>query len=45
MEKEKKCYTTPKLIIYGNVSQITQHGGAPNADVSQGPDNTAYSPG
>lgn len=38
----KKPYTKPQLTIHGNVEQITLQGGLPNADIPQGPANTAF---
>ena len=41
----KKTYSTPKLIVHGDVEKITLQGGMTNADVPNGPNNTAFSPG
>lgn len=41
----KKEYTEPKLTVHGDVNEITRNGGAPNADVENGPDGTAFPPG
>jgi hypothetical protein len=44
MQSEKKAYTTPALVEYGDVKAITLAGGSPNSDVPRGPNNTAYPP-
>ena len=41
---EREAYEAPQVIDYGSVSELTHQGGAPNADVPQGNDNTAFSP-
>lgn len=41
---KKKVYSTPRLIVHGDVEKITQQGNAPNADAPQGNNNTAYPP-
>ena len=45
MKPEKKKYHAPRLTIHGDLEKITLMGGAPNSDVAQGPNNTAFSPG
>lgn len=45
MEAEKQEYVAPRLVVYGNVEEITQEAGVVNADLPHGPNNTAYSPG
>ena len=44
MGSQKKAYSEPKLIVYGDVGEITQAGACPNADVPGGNSN-AFSPG
>ena len=44
MQSEKKVYTTPALVEYGDVKAITLNGGAVNADVPKGPSSTAFPP-
>ena len=44
MESKKKVYAKPELVIHGDVEEITQLGGCPNADVVSGVNN-AFSPG
>lgn len=41
---DKKLYVEPRLVVYGDVEEITQNGHQPNADVPGGNDGTAYSP-
>ena len=41
---KKKVYSTPRLIVHGDVEKITQQGSVPNADTPQGVNNTAYPP-
>ena len=45
METQKKTYSEPSLIVHGDVEEITQSGVMPNADLPQGNNNTANSPG
>ena len=45
MDFEKKEYTEPSLVVYGEIEEITQAGLQPNADTPGGNDNTAFSPG
>jgi hypothetical protein len=42
MNNDKKTYTTPELIVHGDVEQITQQAGAQNSDVQPGIANTAF---
>jgi hypothetical protein len=42
MNNEKKSYSTPELIVHGDVEQITQEAGAANSDVQPGIANTAF---
>jgi hypothetical protein len=37
-------YERPKITDYGSLLQLTQAGGAPNADMPHGNNNTAYPP-
>ncbi len=39
---DKKAYPVPKLVYHGAVMELTRNGTAANADVPQGPDNTAH---
>ncbi|HEY9872186.1 MAG TPA: lasso peptide [Candidatus Obscuribacterales bacterium] len=41
----KKPYSTPKLIVHGDVEKITLGGNLANSDVPSGPNNTAFTPG
>ena len=45
MEHKKQAYQAPQLVEYGSVSDLTKEAGLVNADVPQGPPNSAYSPG
>ncbi len=36
---EKKIYTTPELIVHGDVENLTQQGGSEATDVPQGTPN------
>ena len=42
MNNEKQSYSTPELIVHGDVEQITQEAGAANSDVQPGIANTAF---
>jgi hypothetical protein len=42
MNIEKKSYSTPELIVHGDVEQITQEAGSANSDVQPGISNTAF---
>jgi hypothetical protein len=37
-------YERPKIVDYGTLLQLTQQGSAPNADLPNGNNNTAYYP-
>jgi hypothetical protein len=37
-----KSYSTPELIVHGDVEQITQQAGFENSDVQPGVVNTAF---
>jgi len=39
---EKKLYTTPELIVHGDVEKITLRGAAENADTPAGVPDTAF---
>jgi hypothetical protein len=45
MNTEKKQYQPPALVVHGDLEKITLQGGQPNADVAQGANGTAFSPG
>jgi hypothetical protein len=45
MEYQKKSYSTPQLIVHGDVEQLTLNGHQVNADIPKGNNNTAFSPG
>lgn len=45
IDPPKKSYSEPRLVIYGDVEKITLAAGVTNADVLNGPVNTAFSPG
>jgi hypothetical protein len=45
MNTEKKQYQPPELIVHGDIEVITLAGSQPNADVPQGNNSTAFSPG
>jgi hypothetical protein len=45
MNAKKKPYQTPELVVHGDLEKITLQAGQPNADVPNGNNNTAYSPG
>ena len=38
----KKTYTTPELIVHGDVEQITLQAGSQNSDVQPGVPDTAF---
>ncbi len=42
MNNAKQSYSEPKLIVHGDVEQITQQAGAANSDVQPGIANTAF---
>ena len=42
MNNEKQSYSTPELIVHGDVEQITQEAGSANSDVQPGIANTAF---
>ena len=42
MTSKKKTYSAPKLTVHGNVKQLTQQGGLPNADAPNGVPTTAF---
>lgn len=42
MEKEKKQYTSPRLVIHGDVERITLNASSQNRDSPTGINNTAY---
>lgn len=41
---KKKPYTTPQLIVHGDVEKITLQGTVANADVPAGNNNTGFPP-
>jgi hypothetical protein len=42
MNNDKQSYSTPELIVHGDVEEITQQAGAENSDVQPGIANTAF---
>ena len=42
MNNDKQIYSTPELIVHGDVEEITQQAGAENSDVQLGIANTAF---
>jgi hypothetical protein len=42
MNNDKQIYSTPELIVHGDVEEITQQAGAENSDVQPGIANTAF---
>ena len=39
---DKENFSTPELIVHGNVEEITQQAGSANSDVQPGIANTAF---
>ena len=42
MKQAKRAYIKPKLVVYGDLRKLTQHGGATNRDALNGPNNNAF---